>query len=275
MKKFILISLWLSVGYAVSDVLVLKNGQLIVIPGSYTVHGQFVRYKDADDQLLQIPLKRIDIEASEKATLEARKLQENVKPVKKDEPEKKATLSDIANDLDRRREAGYEAPVGVKLDSKGVKKYENQRFFNESISGSGGVTAESASDLLTRRGNVTESYNKMADEISQLDKQIQMLDDTIRGYQEEINFGDNPNDTPYKNLKQFQAKREELVQKRKEKFKNLNRVKKEAKTLGNNSAARKRPVKKFMPRKYEEDESMDDIGEAGYMDLDDADEDED
>jgi hypothetical protein len=273
MKKIILMSLWLSVGYAVSDVLVLKNGQLLVIPGQYTVHGQFVRYKDADGQLLQIPLKRIDLEASEKATLEARKLQQDVIPEKKAEPVNKATLSDIANDLDRRREAGYEAPVGVKIDSKSVKKYEDQRFFNESYSGSDEVTVESASDILARRGEVTGNYNKLADEISKLDKQIQALDKTIRGYQEEINFGDNPNDTPYSNLKDFEAKRDELIQKRREKYKTLDQIKKEAKVLGNTAVARKRPVKKFKPRKYEEEESMDDDGDASDMDLDDADED--
>jgi len=235
------------------DILVLKNGAHITTAGAFSVHGNFVRYHDADDQLLQIPLKLVDLDASKQATLAAKEADANQKPKIEKKVEKKKTIAEIATDLDQRRGQNYEPPSNVSLDTKSVKKYR-QDGENDVHSDSLAAPDKSASDIMANRGRIGEEYNRIADEIKALDDRIKSAEATIVTLRNEMNFGDDPTGAAYKNLQTFEAQRTKLLQERADKFKKLNQVKQQARQAGDNSVARKRPVKKYNSDHDKEDD---------------------
>lgn len=64
--------------------LVLKNGKRIKLSEPYQVEGSLVLFKGKNNQVLRIPLKQIDLEASETATADYhRQLKRKIKPIEK------------------------------------------------------------------------------------------------------------------------------------------------------------------------------------------------
>ena len=240
--RMLLISLLFS-SFGFCDVIIMKNGQKVTTPGSYTVQGKFIRYRDQDGELLQLPVSLVDLDASKKATQLAKDLANKVVPVKKKVPEKRS-LSEIAKDLDRFREEDYQPPQQVSIDSKGMEKYHQE---NENSVHPDGLLAPDKPGLeLEKMGEkIKGEYNRLADEIDRLDKEIEKTKKAVIGFQNESNFGDDPTGAAYDNLERTEKHLEELKAQRSEKFKHLQKVKAEARDVGDKSIARKRPIKKM------------------------------
>ncbi|PIE90386.1 MAG: hypothetical protein CR997_06240 [Acidobacteria bacterium] len=236
--------------YCMGDVLVTKDGKIFTIPGSYEVKGKFVRYRDERNELLQLPLSMIDLDASEKATKEAKEALNKVAAPKKEV--KKQTIADMAKDLDLNREEDYEPPTNVSINSKEVKKYHVDQ--SNSAHENAYTPGVHASEVMNKRSQFSGEYNKLADEIDSLDKEIEINRKALVGFRNESNFGDDLTGAAYENVVRTEKQIQKLTKERAEKYKALKKIEKEARVLGDKGMARKRPVKKLKKEEFSEDD---------------------
>ena len=221
-----------------ADVLVLKNGKRIVLPGSYEVRGQYVVFENQNGEINQLPLKLVDLEQSKQATTEhlamleaqQKKLAEEAAASK--EIKRSVSMAEVAEYIESQRGVDEPLPT-INAKSKKIEKFgeSNPRPTND------GVEVESSSsgyfeNLEGQRNNFNASFQSIKKEIEDLTARIDQQEAFVTHLGQESAFGDDPTGSTYEALETAEKQLEDLRANRTKKEKELQELDRQARQAG-------------------------------------------
>ncbi len=237
MKK-LAFSLWLlAAGWlALAGVVALKNGKVFVTPGDYEVKGQYLVFENEAGQLIQLPVKMVDLEKSKRLT-EERAAQEEAKrlALKKPPPKanKDATMAEIAEFVEKNRpKDAPPPPENVNIDNENLGKYgaDNPRLEN-SAAPFQPVQQESNVSAAAYRSNYKqyhEQYKAMKAEVEQLNQRVADYEERVEAAAAESAFSDEPTGANFRLMERYEKELEQLKKARDAKVKEMDALRKRA-----------------------------------------------
>ena len=254
-----LVLLFFAVPMAMADYLVLTNGKRIHVPAGYQVKGQFVVFSNAAGELNQLPLKIVDLEKSkaysklkeEEAAAKALALKEAQEQRQK-QVDKNSSMAEIAAYVEKHRDAENPKPSGVSISDDELQDYSanNPMRENEQVAfNPSGNTEYTPAAAKARRAEYGEGYQKLVQEIDQLEKQIKEAEyrrdnnasiaafggDTFAGTDEDGNdvfVAGAESSSAYDEMEKLETTIKELKTKKSDKESQLKSYEKEARAAG-------------------------------------------
>lgn len=260
-----------------ADTIVLKSGQSFDIPGSFEVRGAYVVYMSDDGDLMQLPLKSVDVDRSHQVTADRKAAAEAnaaaaaaAEATRKQDEAKVKSMSDVANVIETGRTEDEPAPSELEITSNSVSKFarENPSAGNDSQSG-GRVEVRSASEYQNDVGEYNRAYKAAVDEAEDIDREIDKTQKMIRALQNENAFGDNPTSTLYDSAEQLEERLRKLQDQKKDKDAEVSRLQREAKAAGVKDLKRNRKRQSFAEDDDDPDTYRSQDGEFEYQPEDD------
>jgi len=230
-------SVWIvlaSLSLAFGDVVALKNGKSFVIPGAYEVKGQFVVFQNEDGQLVQLPLKAVDLEKSKELT-DALKAEEAAKQKALEapppKPKKDVTMAEIAKFVEKNRDPEL-PPPDVTIGDDNLKKFsdENQRQVQGAVDfqPTSADTVMSPDNYKANREQFHQRFNALNKELEQLNQKIQEYEELLNAAETESAFSDEPTGAFYEQMVRYEKELETLRKEREAKTKELKEVRNQA-----------------------------------------------
>ncbi len=248
--KFISLAVFL-IGFAQADIIALKSGQLIGIPGSFEVKGAFVVYTNDDGELVQLPLKIVDLERSQAATQEhiaALEAEAAAKAAEKPEPVKVKSITDVSAAIEGRRDQDDVPPQDLEITGSNVSKFvsNNPQATNTAQVG-GGVSGRSGSEIIEAQNQHREAYSASLKDAEKIDQEIAKIEQNLRVLEQENAFGDNPSTGLYETTEKMRARLTELKSEKQNKDSEVSRLSREAKAAGVRDHNRGRSTRQAEP----------------------------
>ena len=243
MKRYLYLCALLGLAnWSVADIIALKNGQTLEIPGSFEVKGAYVVYTNEDGDLLQLPLKMVDVERSHQLTAEreaAIAAADASKAAEKEKPEVVKTIADVANAIEVSRDEDNPVRSDLTIDSASMSEYVRENpLADNSVQTGGGISVRSASDMAADAQAFGESYKQSLKESEEIENELQTARSALTALEQESAFGDNSS-VLYESQEKLRAKIAELEQKKSDKDSEVSRLQKEAKAAGVRDLERK------------------------------------
>lgn len=221
------------------EVIVLTNGKMIIVPDTFEVKGNYVVYAAEDGEVMQLPVKVVDLEKSRAATLqyqaelEAQRAAEAAASAEQPE-EPPRSIADLAEQVENRRAQDGEVVRDVVITSDVVAEFGQDHPAPEFQQASVDRLSPdlSAEDVERARNAFQESYNGVQQELEAIDQRIQTAEAEYNTLQNHNNFGDDPTSATWDSMQSVAARLKELRELRAEKEKELDRIRGEARNHG-------------------------------------------
>lgn len=228
---------WLATMFAAGDVLVLKNGKILRLPGSYEVKGSFVVFETEAGVLTQLPIKMVDLEKSQKVTEEedARRLAALEAANKPPEVKKDVTMAEIAAYVESKRMPDDVIPQNLSLSDERLEKYsaDNPRSSNieaRFVPPTGDFMTPDQVKAQSRKFG--EAYKSLKRDMDSLRKQIEVTEAMVDIAANNVAFGDDPTEGSYHQMEYFEAQLKELRNKKSEKENEMKDLERNARQAG-------------------------------------------
>ena len=253
-------------GFALADVIALRNGKQMVIPGSFEVKGAYVVFKDAQDQLVQLPLKMVDIEKSKEMTAAYKaEMAEKAKQAAQKPKEEKASMSmsEIAEIVEAKRPKD-QPPPRVVLGTDRLKKFGEERPLpkNDAMPLPEYEPLTTVEGQMEARKEFGEAYQKLKTDLDQLDNALDSAQQYADSLAQESAFGDDPTGSMYQAMETADKTVEELRAKKEEKEAELKKLENNARRAGirnyKNPQAGRRPAPASTTSQQQDDGSIQD-----------------
>ncbi len=222
---------------AAGDVLVLKNGKVLRLPGSYELKGQFVVFETETGVLTQLPVKMVDLEKSKLVTEqeEAKRLAAIEAAKKPPEVKKDVTMAEIAAYVESKRMPDEVIPKDVALSDEKLDKYgvNNPRPTDTEapfVAPTGDVMTPD--QAMAESKKFGEAYNALMKDMSSLDKQIEVTETLVETAANNVAFGDDPTEGSYNQMEYYEKQLEDLRNKKAEKEDELKSLERNARQAG-------------------------------------------
>lgn len=220
-----------------ADVIVLANGKQMIIDGSYEIKGSYVVFKDKTGNLVQLPLKIVDLDKSKEATAEyAAHLEEKAKQAaaKVEEEEKEGmSMSEIAEIIDAKRPKD-QPPPRVVLGNDRLEKYAEEQPLpqNDAMPVVDFEPLKTPEGMREARVKFHESYTKLSKELAELEVSLESSITYADALAQESSFGDDPTGGTFQAMERADKAVEELRNKKKEKEDQLKQLEDSARRAG-------------------------------------------
>lgn len=236
MKTTILLILGFFTSMVFADVLVLRNGKTMVFEGTYEVKGSYVVFKDDQGQLVQLPIKLVDLEKSQVATVEFKKELERqaaAQAAKPPEEKESMSMSEIAEMVEAKRPKDQPPPRVVlgndKLDAYSSANPAPKNNAMEVASFEPLTTPEKMEEA---RKELIEAHAKLQGELDQLDAAVDSAVQYADSLAQESAFGDDPTGSMFEAMEKADKAVEDLRKKREEKANELKSLENAARQAG-------------------------------------------
>jgi len=258
LKKFGLVALGLMVvPFVLADFLVLTNGRVIEIQGTHQVKGQFVIYHDVDGEMLQLPLKVVDLEASKAHTEAVLAAQEAAKNEPAPEPRKEEakSLNQLVNYVTDNRDEDKPLPTDVQITGKTVQNFTDANPTPQNTAmETGGVQPNMSVDQVKReRTRFKEEADKIKAELKTLDQQIAETQKRITNLENLLVVGDDPTSSTYDSRENMVKQLNDLQAKRSAKQQELDKLSRSARSVGIRDVNRPERQRRSDKKTFKED----------------------
>lgn len=236
--------------FALADVIALRNGKQMIIPGTYEIKGAYVVFEDARGQLVQLPLKMVDLEKSKELTdaYKAEMAEKAKRAAQKPKEEKDAmSMSEIAEIVESKRPKD-QPPPRVVLGTDRLKKFSEERPLpqNDAMPIPEYEPLTTVEGQIEARKEFSAAYQKLNSELTRLDAALDSAQKYADALAQESAFGDDPTGSVYEAMETADKAVEEIRAKKQEKEAELQKLENNARKAGirnyKNSQAGRRPA---------------------------------
>lgn len=236
MKKMALLVVALISCFAMADVIILRNGKQMIIPGSYEVKGNYVVFKNAEGNLVQLPLKLVDQEKSQLATQEYKKqlIEEAKAKAAAPEPQKESmTMSEIAAEIEAKRPKD-QPPPRVVLGNDKLKKFAEERPLpqNDSMPVPEFEPRTTPAGVAEARKAFYDSYQTLKTDLDKINTSLASSIEYADSLAQESAFGDDPTGSMFQAMESADKAVEDLRKQKQAKEAEMQKLEDNARRAG-------------------------------------------
>ena len=224
-----------------ADVLVLKNGKQLKFPGTYEVKGQFVVFSNEAGQVVQLPLKLVDLEKSKSATAELHaKLEAQAElakaPPPKKEQKKEMSMGEIAAIIESNRDEENQPEDDISIGGENLRSYGEN---NPRATGTEAAfvpvnddEADTPEKANTRRDEFATSYQTLNGKLNQVNARIQNLEANLSIFETQAAYNEGPTGGMYEMAEKTREEITKLEQEREGIQKEMSALERNARKAG-------------------------------------------